>query len=952
MRGRSLILFCVVGLASPGCVPGAGDFESRPVEIPACAYEPVGVSSPGESACLALQTSFDRAPAVGETATVEVRLTSHVATSVLDLSLLLPPNLSFEPLPTGWSLSAPRTGVREYGPRASLRLSVQEGGSVEASVQVRAVSPGAAIVRARANAPPRAVVTATSSAAVTVSAVAGRSQLGLAQWSSLSPEAPVGLGPVAFKPGPPAAGEACVSGFAAFYQDGGGSLAPSRKVTVQVWDQDLNSAPDLLAEGETDDEGYFEVCFDNHDEENARTEGNDYINADGQDPFLVVIAKNPFWDVETEQEGTAYSYIVPGGVAPCACNNGAYSGEPLATDIDDAVLELGGPGTAPVQPPQESGLNLAFGIFDDVYRGWSWTKTDGTGGNWGAAGSGGGLVRVVWPSPGVEFIGYQEGNNEVFVGPLAATEHQTISRALGYALAVKGGLAPIGWQLLCPEGSLGLQETAPCAFLDGVSYWFALRVDGATVYNDTDLSDWGWYQAPPGSRGDAVPGAVAAALLDLGDADSEPPWDREKLDPSLVGAKPHAGALWKTLFESQAKSLHDFYSFYSEKVDDEDESTRALATLFGNTIDYDFRDPLDSGRPESRKWAVVPHNFRVDLPVVGGSNRWTVTGLLSFGSQHDLNVFEDNGLQTLAASSKSTAGDGLDFVATRVSPPLEGARLYPQVVANGQGGTYDIEHHSGLAFSGPGTFNVDFSGPGEPFVRAVTFEGLDPGKEVGIAAETPDVGGFLRMYGLPQFASHAPRANTTLGIKDISALGDARSAIRVTDGFVQSWAPGAVLTNPGGAQSLKVFVDQTPPVLDGVIGYIARTWGGSYARITLPAVVDPETGLRAVWVTVPFQAVNGGNGGNGGVWILLNGIGDGWIPYTDAEPWTDLCMTFTSPSGYVQVPCGGPTIDISNMIGLASSLMSSITIEVEVMNGAGLVSQPVQITIPVVNYGP
>lgn len=946
-----MLLFAVlasIGLLGVTACSRGGVIAPAPAALPACASERwPGSAGPGEfgNGCLALALGLDRAPAVGEKARLTATLSSRLDAPAVNFVILLPYALTFDELPRGWELAPVREGDTPQA-RAVLRSAVEKDHTLTAEFTVRAVSEGAVFVRGAASISPGELISSHAALGLTTATDAQASHLGMG--AQAYPELDDRHGPVGpvvvlngDAPGP---GQACVSGYASFLRDGDGALLMSRKVTVEVWDQDVNGPPDLLASGETGEAGYFRVCFDNVDDEGPRVEGGPG-NPQGQDPFLVVVAGNSLWRI-TPDFGDAYRYTVPEQIQPCGCMNGAFTGQPLAEDLEDVTLELGGAGTPAVQPPLQSAVHKALQISNILYDGWAWTQTDGTGGDWGAAGSG--SIRVVWsPSAGPDVATYWEAADEIELGSGDFAQDTIVLHELGHAMMDFGyGVGSPLPAFDCDFHTLTASTSTSCAWKEGFAEWFSLRVRADTEYDGVDLEDFGWYDTPkltftPETFGDEVEGRVVAVLLDLGDGDNEKPWDRRKDDPSKVQGEPHAGALWKALMKHPASSLHEFIGLYQEDVaqqawDPEAQTDRILATLFGATVDYDFRDPLATGKVAVRPYPRVAHNFRIERPP---DSRWSVVAVRSPETPYGLNLFEDKELGQLAVSAPPLAG-----VVSFVGIQYGGAspdRLYPQVPAYEEGAgasEYRIEYDEGLSVA-PGVSVLSIE-PGD-LARAVTLTSLESGKQVAVVAQTG--GEWLALYAWPASVYYGQRGDALKSAADPNAFGDERVRLDFSvepQGFGH---PGLVVVplDGEGAQvptSVTLFVDQTPPLAKVAAAYVASMPGAKFARLTFAdgAATDPETGLRAVRFAGKGQSLAAS------AWIALGDDGPN-------GPWMSECPVFTSAGGTFALPCTGPTLDVTNALGLffAYPGPSSVMFEVQTMNGAGLVSDPVTVEVPV-----
>jgi hypothetical protein len=130
--------------------------------------------------------------------------------------------------------------------------------------------------------------------------------------------------------------------------------------------------------------------------------------------------------------------------------------------------------------------------------------------------------------------------------------------------------------------------TPTCAWSEGFAAWLAM-----TVYHDSrvpipwgavwDMESPNWYGPNSWGHGDAVVFRVVGALLDIADYTNEGPWDRYGEGINNI---------WYTVTHATTRTFADFWywrSVFGFNVS----GWGALACLFQNTIDYDFRYPLD-----------------------------------------------------------------------------------------------------------------------------------------------------------------------------------------------------------------------------------------------------------------------------------------------------------------------------------------------------------------------
>ncbi|MEU6058274.1 hypothetical protein [Streptomyces sp. NPDC047097] len=205
--------------------------------------------------------------------------------------------------------------------------------------------------------------------------------------------------------------------------------------------------------------------------------------------------------------------------------------------------------------------------------------------------------------------------------------------------------------------------SALCAWQEGFASWVAIDAYGVADWYET--ATWGTGSPEPWADGDTVEGRVTSAMVDISDVTDEKPWDRHGEGAAL---------LWSTFQLHQSSSFQQFWT--QRAADGFDVSTNVLASLYQNTIDYGFREPMTAGTPIFRS---VPnpngHNYSLNTKTAG----WSVIALDTPNADYDLTVFDDKN-QTAKVASSETAGTTDEFVAMESGPgkrPL--GDYYPRV---------------------------------------------------------------------------------------------------------------------------------------------------------------------------------------------------------------------------------------------------------------------------------
>ncbi|GLZ75571.1 hypothetical protein Afil01_03780 [Actinorhabdospora filicis] len=320
-RGALIAAVALALVAVPLAVPAAA--------APACDTVVAGEKTPG---CVTAATSFDRLPALGERATLRVRLGSQVEVASARLTLRLTEGLRL----TG---TAPaRAGLTTVSTR-SLTLTPR---GRELSFTVEALATGPARVEAELTdaASPSPARTAYASTVLTVGDRPGTSREGADGTDSAA--VPVGEAPPAPSAGA-AAGQICATG-AFTYADAGGAWRPGRNVPVAVLGRTTSTAAArTYATGLTNTtDGGYRVCFT---------------------PTVTTMAS--VWVVFTSQ-ASVWRVVARNGSTPYTVTTAARSNVPSGTDAAFGS-------TAP------SALHMrGWHAFDTLNKLW-WWRSSGTG---------------------------------------------------------------------------------------------------------------------------------------------------------------------------------------------------------------------------------------------------------------------------------------------------------------------------------------------------------------------------------------------------------------------------------------------------------------------------------------------------------------------------------------------------------------------------------------------
>jgi hypothetical protein len=432
------------------------------------------------------------------------------------------------------------------------------------------------------------------------------------------------------------AATACVTG-GVTYVDQKAMTRPSVNLGVQVWDRDDAPNPDdLLKAGVTGADGRYKLCFDNDDAYR------------GQDVYVKLITENDRWKVQ-HKYGQLYEFRVEGP------NNLA----------DGSTFDF-----ATKQPP--STMMRAWHAFDEANDAWKLVP-HGANNCWPTkAGANGCFQLVIEWSPGV-VIPIPYYNGKVVLSEDTPDNRSAVVHEIGHFVMHSAYRDDYNSLEDCPNLSHAPDQTSNvgCAWSEGFADWFAVATYQDPKFRQADGTDVDFEAATYGNGwdvGDKTEGRVAGALLDLSDYTNEQPYDR-------FGEG--AGPILNTLTYAVSHSFKEFWNSHGLS------SSQARASLYQNTIDYGFRDPLADYGELTRNFNTLgmpfpsPHNYRYN----SNTNYWSVVATRpQNGVNVDLTLYDLTNLTTTLATSNS-GGSAIDFVAVDSNSYRRkvGDDYYPQV---------------------------------------------------------------------------------------------------------------------------------------------------------------------------------------------------------------------------------------------------------------------------------
>ncbi|MFN8084272.1 MAG: hypothetical protein U0Q14_08580 [Dermatophilaceae bacterium] len=653
-----------------------------PASAPAskCSLRPSGHASTHNEwlSCLSVTASLDRLPAVGQTAKLTV-VVNAADTLTADVSVELPAGMVWVQAPSGMASAAKaskRPEDKGTTAKASAKRAMVAGQRATYTGVVKAIAPGATQIRARATAPYAGGVQAGSDdVLLTVAAAGGSSKAGMPASASTSGTAvatPAGVKLVTTSAGKAAkasvpaatgtrAGSPCdttVTGSWS-YQDQAGVWHPSRNVQVQVWDADT-FGDTLLATGVTDWNGGYSICFD------SNSEG--WPDSGTADVYVKFVTENSIWKVQR-------------GGSPLNWRTGTTNDVTPGSTLNLGSLTTGDPA-----------LHRGLHAFDAANDAWSWIPKprnlcfdqDDTSCR---------QLVVNWAPDSTDGTYYSLGGNDVHLAADDPNAETTVIHEIGHAIMddVYNDAFPSAPS--CNPHSIQGASSQGCAWTEGFAEWFP-----ATVLNDPffrwpsgaslDLENAGWNNG--WSNGDATEGRIAGALIDLTDSRNEAPWDR-----TSEGYAP----TWNTFMTYVSNNLSQFMTHRALKG--YPNSSSVLASLFTNTVDYGFRDPMANYATYVRPQPYVPHNYSFST----NTPYWSVVAVRPTGTNDaDLRLYDDYN-QSVFLKGSTYGGAETDFVAID-SNRLAYGDFYPRINQYSGTGGYKTVLAQGSATLPVGTSSV------------------------------------------------------------------------------------------------------------------------------------------------------------------------------------------------------------------------------------------------------
>jgi hypothetical protein len=620
--------------------------------------------------CVTVTATLDRAPAVGSTATLSVRVDPRRAVTAAALRIDLPANLTWQRPPAASTVSRhsstmlPATGDAET---ATSVLSARAHQPVVVTGTVRALTVGDTLVSVRltgvAGHPDQ---DATASLPLTIGVTPHASYLGYRPGPSAALPLPAGTrvvpatpdltykpvrptGLATPTPSHPAHPDvfACATG-SWTYQDQTGTSRPQVNIQVQLWATGF-LGDDLLAVGLTDADGSYRLCSG---------------DAGGRTIYVREVTENGKWQVQNASGG---DYTVT---------------SPTASVGNGATHDFGS------LFPANAQFNRPLHAYDEANDASTWTPGD----CWSPNDTNCKVLHIRWTPTSTDGTFYTPNDDTVHLVAADPDIRSNVVHELGHGVMDNAyhdnfPTTEPACQHHTIEGSYG----PVCAWTEGFADWFQAAIYNDPVYDfgggsvtNLETPTWG---TPGWSNGDTVEGRIAGALIDLTDTANEPYWDRH--------SEANPGPIMQTLFNHRSTTFAEFWTARGQ--DHVDVGPDALAALYQNTIDYQFRDPLADYTPLTRPAPIDPngHNYQFTTTTIF----WSVVALRPApGDDEDLYLYSD-AAQTNELTASALGAGAVDFIAVDSNRRALGT-YYPKVRAVTGGKEYQIELAQGANLLG------------------------------------------------------------------------------------------------------------------------------------------------------------------------------------------------------------------------------------------------------------
>jgi hypothetical protein len=770
--------------------------------------------------CLTVTARLSHAPERGENATLSYEIRAAVPRPNAKVSVELPDTLTFVRLPADATLAGTRAGYG-VGPAAlaTQRRDLAPDEVERFSTSVRAVDSGPVeiVVRVTAARPDGGTDAAADRVFLTVGGARETSRLGIdspsvgttvraASTIAVASSAPYRPVPEAQRPhdkrgsaNPLAA--VCASG-AWSYVDSAGVTRASENFAVQIWDVDSAGGDDLLTFGFTGGGGRFRLCYDNIDADEGGL----------VDPSVRFVASNSRWRIRNT-----------------AAANNTYGFAKPARQDQSADIDFGN------QQPGDAGFMRIVQAFDAVSDFWGWIPSSCWDGN--DTGAACRQIVVNWTSTSTDGTYYSLVNNDVHLAAADPDSRHTVIHEAAHAVmddVYEDSYPP---SPNCSPHFIASVSSPGCAWTEGFAEWVPASVLDDPFYRWPDGGElpletptWG---TPFWDNGIAVEGRVAGAMIDIEDIANESFWDRW-----AEGGPPRPQ--WTTFLNGTAPTYYVHFAQDRASMGFNVDDTGAAGSVYQNTIDIGFEDPLGNYTELTRP-APTPHRYGYHTT----SPFWSALAIRpSAGSDYDLELYDNPHQGTLLGQS-SLLSDVPDYVMVDSNRrPL--GDYHAEVPAAGSSGRYQVELAQGVDALLDGSQTVSMNAGDVITVRDTLLEaGVPTFFRVAPSNAGQD----------PELLLHAQTAGTTSPVQGRawavaagSGAGPGRPEALSHTSPAREWE-GLVLVNKAGSGTYTLYRDTTPPTGSALINGGAASTTARRVRLRL-AAADDQTGANGVQISV------------------------------------------------------------------------------------------------------
>ncbi|MEJ7582800.1 MAG: hypothetical protein WKF43_01695 [Acidimicrobiales bacterium] len=602
-----------------------------------------------------------------------------------------------------------------------------------------------------------------------------------------------------------------------------GSTRGNRNHGIQIWDNDFGAGDDLLATGLTNtSDGGYNVCFDNTDADQGGL----------VDVYVRFSAENSRWRLQDTPTNNNVYIFDSGTVNDVSANVGYGALQPA----DNAQM--------PGQHAYDTANILFFAIPLSPNN--CWDALD--------APAACRQVRINWTSTSTLGTDYDLGGNVRLTATAPNSEHVVVHELSHFLMddVFEDDFPPFP---NCSPHSVTGNSSTGCAWEEGFAEWLPGMAIGDKAYRDpfggvVDLENHTW-NSPGWANGDQAEGRIAGTLIDISDFQNEGPWDRF--------SEGFPGNDYTVFLNNVSDTLNEFINVDRANAGF-DMSVNLRSTVYQNSIDYFFRDPMPDNVGLVRP-VPTPHNYSYAT----NAAYWSGVGLRPDSEDDDLFMYDDFG-QTSLLDISAYGGTTIDYILADGNRRPTGD-YYPRVSIPAGSGSYTTElsqlnliQNDGIGLIPVPTTEVinifdSFHTAGQPiYYRAVPSGGVDVemflhNSTGGLNVQSrddADVSSTGASFGGAESFSYTDGASQWDGLV-LTTRGTGSIAL-----FKDSTAPGGACGLDGGAAKTK---DATVEV-----GFYANdAQSGLYQmRISTDGALDSEP-----WV--PFQYTSnvtlpGGNG--------------------------------------------------------------------------------------------